>query len=196
MYQLKCPDCGASVPVGADSAPACETCGWSERAASAEAESPSRVAGEPEQGAGGEGRKRRRRRRTAARQPRERSFELPAYAVAVGLMLVLWVGLAVLARASQDAATILTACGAFAALAGVAWLYRSAANEGVERMSFLSVAPRGLIAGVLALAIELIVMPVFCVVYVVMYFDVAWKPFLVEALGIGMCVTGALLLFR
>jgi hypothetical protein len=40
---------------------------------------------------------------------------------------------------------------------------------------------------------ELAFVPFFSVVYLVLFFHNAWKPFLIEILGIGMSVTGVVL---
>jgi hypothetical protein len=141
-------------------------------------------------------RKRRSRRGSTAGRSGERSSEFSGLAVAVVALLVVWGALAGLAFVTQTAAVWLAVCGALTTLAAVAWLYQVAAEEGVERLSFLNVEARGLILGVLFLLIELIVMPVFCVVIVVSYFGSAWRPALVALLGGGMCATGVLLLLR
>jgi hypothetical protein len=112
------------------------------------------------------------------------------------IILVLWVTLARLSLTSQLAALWLAIGGAVIALTGLLWLYKVGAEEGVERLSFLNVTPRGLVAGAIFLLIELAMMPVFSIVITLFYFDRAWKPFLIEILGIGMCTSGIILLLR
>jgi hypothetical protein len=48
----------------------------------------------------------------------------------------------------------------------------------------------------LVVVLEAAVVPIFCVVYLCFYFGNAWKPFLVGALGVAMCVNGVLLAIR
>jgi hypothetical protein len=48
----------------------------------------------------------------------------------------------------------------------------------------------------LLLLIEAVAVPLFSVVFLVLNFENAWKPFLVEALGVAMCATGVLLALR
>ena len=81
-------------------------------------------------------------------------------------------------------------------MTGLIWLYKVATEEGVERMSFLNISSRSLILGLFLIMVEIIVMPIFSIVIFLLYFDSAWKPFLIEALGVAMCATGILLILR
>jgi hypothetical protein len=121
---------------------------------------------------------------------------VPVYAAAVALILLLWGVLTGLSFVSPRAAHWLTVCGVLTALAGVVWQYQVGAEEGVERLSFLAVRPTGLIFTVVFLLIELSIVPVFSVVIACLYFDRAWRPFLVEVLGVTMCASGILLSLR
>jgi hypothetical protein len=199
MYQVACPECGTSLPADAGvPGRGCENCGWPDRGRPAEAVTVSPAGGEPAEDADRRdpARKRRKRRRPATSRPKEYDYALPTYAVGIVLLLLVWGGLAALARVKQDASLWLAGCGALTTATGVGWLYRSAAEEGVERLSFLNVIPRGLLAMLLVVVLEAAVMPIFCVVYLCFYFGNAWKPFLVGVLGAAMCANGVLLAMR
>jgi len=140
--------------------------------------------------------KRKKRQGVATSDLKEGRFRLPAYAIGAGFLLVLWAGLAALSQVTEHAALWLAICGVVTTVIAVTWLYHCAAAEGAERLNFLNVTSRGVMTGMLLFLIEVIVMPVFCIVYLFLYFDSVWKPFLIEVFGIGMCTTGILLVLR
>jgi hypothetical protein len=173
----------------------CGSCGWPDSRPSITAESPLRLQDEPGETPKGK-RKRKKPRAAIATPSRERRAALPGYAIGTGLVLLLWAGLAALALLSEHAALWLAICGVATTVIAVVWLYQTAAAQGAERMNLLNVTSRGVITGMLLFLIEVIAMPVFSIVYLVLYFDSVWKPFLIEVFGIGMCATGILLMLR
>jgi len=190
VLQVTCPDCGGALDAGARGrGSVCPSCGWPD---SRQMEDESAEQSKPKR----RGRKRKKRQGVATSDLREGRLRLPAYAIGAGFLLLLWAGLAALSQVTEHAALWLAICGVVTTVIAVAWLYRAAAAEGAERLNFLNVTSRGVMTGMLLFLIEVIVMPVFCIVYLFLYFDSVWKPFVIELFGIGMCATGILLVLR
>jgi hypothetical protein len=139
---------------------------------------------------------RRRRRKKRRRRTTRHSLAISGYTVGIGFLLLLWATLAWLARDAPHAAIWLGVCGVLTTMAGAFWLYRCAAEDGVERMHFLNLDAPVLTVRLIVLVIEILVMPVFSVVYLLLFFDSAWKPFLIEFLGLAMLATGVLIILH
>jgi hypothetical protein len=90
----------------------------------------------------------------------------------------------------------LVICGVLTTIIGVGWVYHSAIQDGVESVNFLSSSSPFLTVRLVVWVVELILVPVFSVVYLVLSFDSAWKPCLIEMLGLAMLATGVVLLLH
>jgi hypothetical protein len=130
-------------------------------------------------------RKRKKRRPATEVLPAERRIRLPSFAVGAGLLLALWALLWWLSAGTRSGPYWLILCGMLTTAIAVIWLYRSAFADGVEHLNFLTHNSPVLTVRVLLLLCELVFVPFFSVVYLILFFHNAWKPFLIEILGMG-----------
>jgi hypothetical protein len=181
-----------------DQASVCASCGWPHDRRSTKAESRSgsgsKSSEDPDRKRPGP-KRRKRQGRTTSRQP-ERRFLLSGYAISTGFLLALWAVLAWLSRHTASAASWLVICGVLTTIIGVGWVYHSAIQDGVESINFFSSSSPFVTVRLVLWLAELMVVPIFSVVYLVLYFDSAWKSFLIEMLGLAMLATGLVLLLR
>jgi hypothetical protein len=111
--------------------------------------------------------------------------------IGLGVVLTLWTGLAGLSFALPNAAYFLGVVGVVVFLVGMVQLFQSAAEDGISLSAFVSRNPFVL---VFLFLIQAAAAPVFSVVYLFINFEDAWKPALLQVVGIAMTATGVLLL--
>lgn len=96
-----------------------------------------------------------------------------------------------LAMLERRAAFGLIVWGGFVALAGVAWLFHEASQDGFTLTAYSSGNPMLML--VLA-GVRLAATPIFAIVFLIMNFSSGWKPVLLLGSGIGLAFLGYLML--
>ena len=138
----------------------------------------------------------RRRKRKKRRREAELRGGPSGYVICVGLILLIWAALVGASFIQKAAAYGLASFGLFTMCVGLIYVHFSAKLEGVERMTFLNSTPQSAIGVFVVMLIELAVLPIFCLFYLVFYFETAWKPVLIEFIGLAMLATGVALVIR
>jgi hypothetical protein len=190
MYKMTCPDCGVALgDDGEAAADTCASCGWSSQGTVSRPSLAVATEAPPRR------RKKKRSRQDTA--PFDWRGGIMPFAIGAASVLLLWGVLTLLFFAGKrSAAGWLIASGVLSTVVGWAWLYGTAMREGAQRMHFLNVSSPVVTGKVVLLAIEIIAAPIYSIVILLYYFDVAWKPFVIEALGVAMVVSGAMLISR
>jgi hypothetical protein len=125
-----------------------------------------------------------------SRRRRQSHRHMPFF-LGLGIVLVLWAGLFGLSFALSGAAYALCIVGVIVFLVGMVQLFHSAADDGFSLSAFVSRNPFIL---VFLFLIQAAAAPVFSVVYLFINFEDAWKPALLQVVGIAMTASGVLLL--
>jgi hypothetical protein len=206
---VACPECGVELNAAEFKRTGqCGKCKWPDGPSTAIAKAPKSTARaaktgittEPEEevidavAERPEKKKKAKKRRPRARSDDGVGFSMSGYSVGILILVSLWGGLAWLATAKKGGAYLLIFVGVMIAFVGLAWLRYRALRDGVENISFLSFSTPNLFVRMFTFGCEALIMPIFSLVYLFMFFETAWKPFLVEAVGVGMVVTGVLML--
>lgn len=185
VSRLRCPICDESVEVKANGRPMCRECGWGDDLPP----EPGTLAGDYplENEATGDEDQEEDRGKFAG------YGGSLGFVLAIGLIATIWAILGWYATQVQEVAIWLIFAGLSVAVVGAFWLYSAAVEEGAERLNLLDGSTRSL-AGLLILAlIELVAIPIFSVICLILYFDATWKPFLIELAGVGMVIHGVML---
>jgi hypothetical protein len=110
------------------------------------------------------------------------------FTIVFGAMLIAWLIAAWLASTNREAAWGLVAGGAAVLLVGMCQIYFTAVKNGIELRTVVPTESGGIGCG--AVLVQFFAMPLFSLFYVFMDFEEAWRPVVVELLGIGAIASG------
>jgi phage FluMu protein Com len=119
-----------------------------------------------------------------------RTVRPDAFLYAMGGLVIVALALAGMSRAWPEAAYWLTGLGFVTALAGAGWVMHAASEDGISLWVFFSGNGPMMI---ILVFVQLVALPVFTLVYLVLNVGNAWKPALLEFVGAGLFAAGVAL---